>query len=94
MMDRMFEQSQKLMNDNLSFWTAQATQASERLMSQGDAFIKATGDLVGKTVKASAELVGTTVKEQTALFETLGKHVATTAQQQVGLFTQAFKPAA
>jgi hypothetical protein len=83
MMDRMFEQSQKLMNDNLSFWTAQATQATERLMSQGDAALKQGGAWASNAVK-----------EQTALLETLGKHLTGLAQQQASLFTGAFKPAA
>lgn len=80
MMDRMFEQSQKLMNDQVAFWTAQATRTAEQAVAHGE-----------KLMQLGGERVSTVIKEQTALFDAMGRQVSTFAQQQMALFTEAFK---
>ncbi len=82
-MDRVFEQSQKVFADELSWLTQQITTASERLVSGSDTWLK-----------AGQEVFGRAISEQTALFNEGVRHAKALAEKQAQIVRDAFSPAA
>jgi hypothetical protein len=78
-MERFFEQSQKMIADELGWFTKQFTDASARLVSESERWMKMSQDTFGRIVE-----------QQTSLVTEAAKHAQGLAEQQAKLVREAF----
>lgn len=79
-MDSMFEATQKLWADELTYWTAQMTRMGEAMTGEAE-----------KAGKLAQETWSELVKRQTGLMTEYGRHVTDFAQKQLEIMRGAAK---